>query len=212
MIFGSLLEGILIGFLIAVPVGPIGILCIRHSLLRGMSYGFVCGLGAAFADAMYGAIAGFGVTAVSHIMAAYRIWFQIIGALFLVYIGLRTLLYHAHEDYTTAGKASYFSVFLTTFFLTLTNPMTIVAFAGIYAALGIGTDGGGMLPAILVTCGVFLGSALWWFILSGVSAMLGRRLQVKTMSVLNKISGIIIIVFGGLTFISTVIRFLVRGR
>lgn len=210
MVLGSLLEGFLIGFLIAVPVGPIGILCIRHSLLRGMTYGFVCGLGAAFADAVYGAVAGFGVTAVAHIMSEYRVWFQIFGALFLIYIGLRTLLYHAHEEYTTPGKTSYFSVFLTTFFLTLTNPMTIIAFAGIYAALGIGVDDEGMLPALLVTCGVFLGSALWWFLLSGVSAMLGRRLQVKTMSMLNKISGIIIIAFGGITLISTIIRLLIK--
>lgn len=210
MVLGSLLEGFLIGFLIAVPVGPIGILCIRHSLLRGMSYGFICGLGAAFADAVYGAIAGFGVTAVSHIMAEYRVWFQIFGALFLIYIGIRTVLYHAHEEYTTAGKTSYFSIFLTTFFLTLTNPMTIIAFAGIYAALGIGVDDEGMLGALMVTCGVFFGSALWWFLLSGVSAMLGRRLQVKTTSMLNKISGIIIIFFGGATLVTTIIRLLIK--
>jgi threonine/homoserine/homoserine lactone efflux protein len=191
------------------PVGPIGILCIRHSLLRGMSYGFMCGLGAACADAVYGAIAGFGVTAVSHVMSAYRIWFQIFGALFLVYIGIKTFRAHAQEDYTAQGKASYLAIFLTTFLLTLTNPMTIIAFAGIYAALGIGVDDGGVAAALMVTFGVFLGSALWWFLLSGVSAMLGRRLQLKTASMFNKISGVIIIGFGALTFLTTIVRLFV---
>lgn len=187
------LKGLLIGFSIAMPVGPIGLLCIRNSLTYGMKCGLLTGLGAAVADAIYGALAGFGVSAISLFLESNRFYLQICGALFLCYLGLITFL-NKSKPVSAAGSNS--KVFFTTLFLTLTNPMTILSFAAVYAGLGIGSSSANMLYPLITTMGVFVGSAIWWLLLSCAASFLKAKMNDASYRWLNKLSGSIIFSFG----------------
>src|SRR5512139_1151568 len=162
------LRGLAIGFSIAAPVGPIGILCIRRTLAEGRASGFLSGLGAATADALYGCVAGFGLTVVSGFLVDRRAWIQLIGGVFLLALGVRTLRSRPAQRAAAASEGRGIAAsYLSTLFLTLTNPMTIISFAGIFAALGVAETGGSLAAAAWLVAGVFLGSAAWWLLLSG---------------------------------------------
>jgi len=167
MDFPLLLKGLVIGFSIAVPVGPIGVLCIRRTLAEGRASGLVSGLGAATADAIYGCIAGFGLAFISNFLVSQQVWLRLIGGVFLWYLGLKTLLVKPAEQASLAKGNGLVSAYATTFFLTLTNPMTIISFAAIFAGLGLASTSGNYVSAGVLVLGVFIGSALWWLILSG---------------------------------------------
>lgn len=191
------LQGLIIGFSIAAPVGPIGVLCIRRSLAYGRRLGFASGLGAATADAFYGAIAGFGLTFISQFLIAQQGWLRLGGGLFLIYLGLRTAV--ARPSQTPAAeqeRPSLRAAFTSTFFLTFTNPLTILSFAAIFAGLGLAAGGGGTAGALVLVLGVFLGSAAWWFLLSGAAGLLGKRVTLTSLLWVNRISGLIILAFG----------------
>jgi threonine/homoserine/homoserine lactone efflux protein len=196
------IKGLIIGFSIAMPVGPIGLLCIRNVLTFGMICGLMTGLGAACADALYGALAGFGVTAVSIFLEANSIYLKMIGGLFLCYLGISTFLAKTTVSKTETNKISLSRTFLKTFFLTLTNPMTIISFASIYAGLGIGVDSPNASKAMITTLGVFLGSALWWLILSLVAAFFREKINTKSSLWIGKLSGSVIFAFGALALAS----------
>lgn len=189
-----LVKGLIIGFSIAAPVGPIGILCIRRSLSDGHWVGFFTGLGAASADAFYGFIAGFGLTIISNILVSQQIILKLIGGLFLCYLGLKTALAKPAQDAANpSGKVV--SAYASTFFLTVTNPITILSFVAIFAGLGLGSSNNYGDAGILVL-GVFLGSALWWLILvSGVS-LFRDKISSDTLQWVNRMSGILIFGFG----------------
>ncbi|MBN1286347.1 MAG: LysE family transporter [Anaerolineae bacterium] len=236
-----LIRGIVIGFSIAAPVGPIGVLCIRRTLATGRISGLATGLGAASADAIYGAVAGFGLTAVSAFLVDQQSWFSLIGGLFLVYLGVRTLLAKTGEDITTentertepeeegkegestnprsasrllrvlralrgdksgasnGGRAGLAGDYLSTFFLTLTNPVTILSFVAIFAGLGLAQATGesrDYLAAGVLVLGVFLGSALWWLTLSGIISLVRVRFTPRAMLWVNRLSGATIIALG----------------
>jgi len=190
------LKGLAIGFSIAAPVGPIGLLCIRRSLADGLFIGLVTGLGAATADAAYGCVAGFGLTAVSGFLVGQKFWLGLVGGLFLCWLGIHSFLAKPAEqgsDSTipaTAGPA-----YLSTFGLTLTNPMTILSFAAVFAGFGLGaaTDYG---AATLLVAGVFIGSAAWWLLLSGATSLLRGRVNARWMQAVNRASGAILFAFG----------------
>jgi threonine/homoserine/homoserine lactone efflux protein len=191
-----LLKGIIIGFSIAAPVGPIGVLCIRRTLAQGRGAGLASGLGAASADAMYGCIAGFGLTFISGFLVGQQFWLRLIGGLFLCYLGVRTLLARPAESAAPAGNNGLLGAYFSTLFLTLTNPVTILAFAAIFAGLGIAGAVGGYGSAAILVLGVFLGSALWWLILSGGVSLLRTELTQARLSWVNRLSGLVIIGFG----------------
>lgn len=193
-----LVKGLMIGFSIAMPVGPIGLLCIRNVLTFGMLCGLMTGLGAATADAIYGALAGFGVTTISSFLETYGAYLQICGALFLCYLGITTFFGKASIDNVETNSKA----FLTTFLLTLTNPMTIISFAGVYAALGIGHESSSISHALITTLGVFLGSIAWWFILALSASVFRDKFTAKSSIWLNKISGSILFGFGSLALIA----------
>ena len=137
-----LLRGFILGFAIAAPVGPIGLLCIQRTLNQGQLVGLASGLGAATADAFYGAVAAFGLTLVSGFLIEQQFWLALVGGLFLCYLGVRTLL-SAPAERAAAGEAkSIGAAYASTFLLTITNPMTILAFAAIFAGAGLATAGG----------------------------------------------------------------------
>jgi threonine/homoserine/homoserine lactone efflux protein len=196
------LRGLVIGISIAAPVGPIGVLCIQRTLTEGRLSGLVSGLGAATADAIYGVIAGFGLTFISSFLVAQQSWLRLIGGAFLCYLGIRTLLSKPAEvDVQIQSKGlmgNYFSIFI----LTLTNPLTILSFAAIFAGLGLVQGDGDYTSAILMVLGVFTGSALWWLILSQSVGLFRMRVTPQWMGWINRFSGCLILIFGILALIS----------
>lgn len=198
MDFSFFLRGLLIGFSIAAPVGPIGVLCIRRTLAEGRAYGFVSGLGAATADATYGFVAGFGLTFVSSFLVSQGVWLRVIGGLFLLYLGVRTFVSRPASDAATSdkGRIGLVGAFLSTLALTLTNPATILSFVIVFAGLGLASSGGDYLTALILVLGVFIGSAIWWLVLSGGVSLLRGRFSTRGLWWVNRISGILIVGFG----------------
>ncbi len=207
MLLTFFLKGLLIGLAIAIPVGPIGILCIRRTLAMGRWVGLVSGLGAATADGIYGSIAGFGLTAIADVLVTQSFWLRWVGGLFLCYLGITTL--RAQPTLPLTGDAavtvgvkggssvrSLVGAYASTLALTLTNPATIVSFLAVFAGLGIVEAGSNYATSGVLVGGVFLGSALWWFCLSGTVNLLRAGLTPSRMRWLNRISGIVILAFG----------------
>lgn len=190
-----LLRGLVIGFAIAAPVGPIGLLCIQRTLSSGRRAGLVSGLGAATADAVYGSVAAFGLTAISQALVSQQIWLRLGGGLFLCYLGLRTFLARLAEKPAGAGGRGLVGDYASTFVLTMTNPLTILSFVAVFAGLGLST-GGGYGQAALLVLGVFSGSAAWWLTLSLGVGLLQTRLGPATLRWINRLSGAIIFAFG----------------
>ena len=190
------LRALAIGFAIAAPVGPIGVLCIRRTLADGQRIGLASGLGAATADGVYGLIAGLGLTAISGLMLEYKMWLRLIGGGFLVYLGVQSwrtrLGQDAAESKTGLGLVGAYA---STFLLTLSNPVTILAFLTIFAGLGL-AEAGNRGSAVVLVAGVFTGSALWWGLLSGGVGLLRERFTDRHMVWVNRVAGAIIIGFG----------------
>jgi len=191
-----LLRGLVIGFSIAAPVGPIGVLCVRRTLAEGHAAGLVSGLGAATADAIYGCIAGFGLTFISGFLVSQQLWLRLIGGAFLCYLGLKTLLARPAEQAAPTKGNGLVGAYASTFFLTLTNPMTIISFAAIFAGLGLASTSGSYLSAGTLVLGVFIGSALWWLILSGGVGIFRNKFNPRGLQWVNRISGAVITGFG----------------
>lgn len=192
-----LLKGLIIGFSIAAPVGPIGVLCIRRTLTYGQMTGLLSGLGAASADALYGCVAGFGLTALSSLLIQQQRWLSLLGGLYLCYLGFNTLRSRPTQQTIQTTDAPRISVYVSTFVLTLTNPTTILSFIGIFAGLGLANNNGGdYVSATALVLGVFMGSALWWLTLSGIVNLFRANFTPRWLSWVNKISGGIIISFG----------------
>ena len=191
-----LLRGLIVGFSIAAPVGPIGVLCIRRTLADGWVPGLVSGLGAASADAIYGCIAGFGLAFISNFLVSQQVWLHLIGGVFLCSLGIKTGLTKPAEGATLGNKNGLLGAYTSTFFLTLTNPMTIISFAAIFAGLGLAGARGNYSSAGVLVLGVFCGSAVWWSILSGGVGLLRDKFNQHMLRWVNCISGVIITGFG----------------
>ncbi|MGE5656844.1 MAG: LysE family translocator [Actinomycetota bacterium] len=193
-------KGLSLGFLIAAPVGPIGLLCIRRTLATGQIAGLVSGLGAATADAIYGAIAGFGLTLISSFLVNQQIWLRVIGGGFLCYLGVKIFLAQPTQQAAESLGKGLLGNYASTFFLTLTNPMTILSFAGVFAGLGIAGGSSNYLDAAILVFGVFLGSALWWLLLSSSVNLIREKLSDRLLILVNKASGLMIFIWGFITF------------
>jgi threonine/homoserine/homoserine lactone efflux protein len=196
-------RGLLLGLSVAAPVGPIGLLCIRRTLVHGRLSGFVSGLGAATADLAYGFVAAFGLTAITTALTSNAKWLQLIGGLFLLYLGVQTLRAAPATRAAEADQRGLWSAYLSTLALTITNPITILAFAAMFAALGAGNTNGNYLAGLLVAFGVFIGSAAWWLFLSAAVSLLRQRFSEQHMRWVNWGSGILIVVFGMTAIVTT---------
>ena len=190
------LRGLGIGFCIAAPVGPIGVLCIRRTLADGRVAGLVSGLGAAVADAIYGAIAAFGLTAISDALVAQQTWLRLGGGVFLIFLGAKTFLAPPPARAAEVSAKGLAGAFASTVGLTLTNPMTILSFALVFAGLGLAGSRTSYAAASAMVLGVFIGSALWWLLLSGGVGLLRNQFDASRMRWVNRISGILIAGFG----------------
>ncbi|MDU4959300.1 MAG: LysE family transporter [Sporomusaceae bacterium] len=197
------LQGLILGFLIAAPVGPIGVLCIRRTLAHGRRSGFVSGLGTATADAIYGCIAAFGMTAAGQLLFAYQPALRLGGGLFLLYLGWGILRakppVFAGED----GSVRLIGDYVSAFILTLTNPLTIMTFAAVFAGVGIGESGGIYGLALLLVGGVFCGSTLWWLALTIMADHFRTKLHPNKLVIVNRLAGSLVIGFGILSILSS---------
>ena len=195
-------RGLIIGFSIAAPVGPIGVLCIRRTLAEGRTSGLVAGLGAATADALYGVVAGFGLTAISDLLVSQQALLRLLGGGFLCYLGVKTFFARPAEQAAVVKVGSLLTSYLTTLFLTLTNPMTILSFVAVFAGLGLGGDASGYAASGLLVSGVFVGSALWWLLLCIAVGWFSDRVDPPKLRWVNRISGLVIAGFGLLALFS----------
>lgn len=191
------LKGLAFGFVLAATVGPMWVLCFRRTLATGALTGFVSGMGIAVADALYGAVAAFGLTAVSHFLLQHQFWLALLGGIFLLYLGTKALIakpvaLEANPD--GAPRGSLAAAFLSTLGLTLANPPTILAFAAVFAALGLASSTD-YAAALAVVAGVFLGSASWWVILATAAAWMRERVGKGLARAINVISGLAILGF-----------------
>ncbi len=210
-----LLKGLAIGFSVAVPIGPIGVLCIRRTLAGSFVTGITSGLGAAAADAVYGCVAAFGLTAVASFLVGQRLVLGIAGGFFLCFLGYRIFTSgppeHAAKQADAEGPAGErpdrapirlggkaretVKGFFSTFFLTITNPMPILFFIAIFAGAGL-TAPDDYFTAGSLVLGVFAGSALWWLILCAGTDLFRKMINEKILKVINRLAGIVIAGFG----------------
>jgi len=189
-----LARGLAVGFTVAAAVGPISLLTIRRTLAHGRLYGLVSGLGVALADASYGGIAAFGLTAITSVLVGARVVLGVVGGAFLVWLAIGTIRARPAEAAQTDDRPGLAAAFLSIYGLTMTNPMTIFSFAGIFAGLGLAGHGG--TEAALLTLGVFLGSSLWWVGLTAVVGRLRDRVTPRALVWVNRVSGSVLLVFG----------------
>ncbi len=195
MEFTIFLKGICIGFVLAVPIGPIGIMCIRKTLTEGRLRGLIIGLGAATADLIYGTVAAFGLTFISNTLYNQRIWIRLVGGMLFFLLGAKIFRTHPANTNIRINSRSVFGSYLSTVFLTLTNPLTIFAFITVFAALGLG-KGLGYFSTSALVIGVFIGSSLWFLSLNSGVTLFRKKLNLAGLRWVNRIAGILIIISG----------------
>jgi threonine/homoserine/homoserine lactone efflux protein len=194
----NFLEGLIIGFAVAAPVGPIGILCIRRTLNHGPLAGFLSGLGAATADTAYGFVAAFGLTAVSGFLLDMENWLRLGGGTFLIWLGIRAWRSRPSEDQAAETKRGLglLAGYLATTALTLANPSTILSFLAIFAGLGLASETRAYSDASILVVGVFIGSAAWWLFLAFLASVFRQKLGGTGMKWINRLSAILLAAFG----------------
>jgi len=194
------LRTFVLGVFVAAPVGAMGMLCIQSTLERGWRTGMTVGLGIATADGIYAALAAFGVAAISSALVAWQTPLRLVGGAVLVYLGIRSILAKpsdcaAAEEPEVTTPGIHITAYASAVGLTLTNPMTIMAFGAVFASAGLVAQPG-IASAAVATIGIASGSLSWWLVLvSGVTfarTAAGPRL----VSAVSKVSGAVIVAFG----------------
>jgi threonine/homoserine/homoserine lactone efflux protein len=201
------IKSVMIGLSIAAPVGPIGVLCIQRSLSRGFRSGFATGIGAACADAIYGLLGAVGIAGIATTLPVLGIVLKIGGGAFLIWLAWG-IAREAPAGLLETSRTTVLRDFLTTFGLTLSNPMTILSFIAVFAALGplaagqAAHEGAGWRTVLPMVSGVFAGSAAWWLCLSGGTAALRRKMPESLMHGIARLSALVIAVFGGFQLVA----------
>lgn len=199
------IQGIIFGFFLALPVGPVGVLCVQRTLAEGRLHGLLSGLGAAFGDALFGAIAAFGISAVKDWLEAHQDDLRIIGGVVLLLLAVRTLWGKSSHgskrekrDDNTNRVVTHSLVkdFVSTFMLAVTNPITLIAFAGLLATLGITEAGASVGNASILVAGVFAGSAAWWLAIATTAGILRPFVDGTYQIWMNRVSAVILFGFG----------------
>ncbi len=196
------IKGITIGLAVAIPVGPISILCIRRTLHDGFKIGLMTGLGAATVHGIYGAIIDFGLTSIAHLLVKDQAWIKIVGALILCYLGIRILRTpFKRRNPRLRNEKSGLHAYTTAMLLALLNPLTILFLLAAITSLGLASHDSSHVVRTALVAGITAGSALWWLVLTTIVAfVLHHRLSDKTLHAINIGSGIVIIVFAIISF------------
>jgi len=195
MNFNLLWEGFVIGIAVSVPLGPLGMLCIKRTVNKNWRSGFVSGLGIAVSDVIYAIVAGFSLTMVINLVRNYEIYFKIFGAGMVVLLGLYIFFSNPAKDIQKFRKkgTSYVQDFFTAFLLTVTNPLSVFVFIAIFASYSLVLKFSQLLESFLVIGGIFVGAAMWWFVLTGIANLFKHKLTINTIWWANKIIGLSVI-------------------
>ncbi|MBM4260983.1 MAG: LysE family translocator [Deltaproteobacteria bacterium] len=200
------IEGILIGFVVAVPVGPLGLLCINRALMLGPLCGLFSGFGVATADALAAGIAALGITLISGFLIDHQFLLRLIGGFFLLYLGIKIYRTPPKIEPPPSGVNGLLSAYVTTFFLTVTNPVTILSFIAIYAGWQVQSLHGNYPGAAVLTFGVFIGSSLWWVALYLGLTAFRERFSLEMLGWVHKVSGVVIAAFGLVVLLSVPVK------
>lgn len=197
-----LLQGVLMGLVVAVPVGPLGLLCINRALMMGPTHGLFSGLGVATADALAAGIAALGITLISSFLSAHQVLLRLIGGAFLCYLGYAIYTAEPAAQAPIKNINGLLGCYVTTFFLTFSNPVTILSFVAIYAGWHVPSLGGHYAAAATLTAGVFTGSALWWVGLFLGLTTFRDHFNLRFLFWVHRASGVIIAAFGVIVLLS----------
>ena len=192
-----IIKGLLIGISVSAPLGPIGVLCIQRTLNKGFKSGFVSGTGAASADILYAIIAGFSITYISDFLIEYQTYIRVIGGTFLILVGIRISISNPAKQVRKLRVKgnNYYKDYITSFLITVSNPITILAFGAFFAAFNMIDNTIGNLQIVLMIIAVFSGSLIWWLSLIGVVTIFKKRLRLRNLLWINRITGVLIILF-----------------
>lgn len=191
---------------ISTPVGPVAVMVVQNTLLKGKLRGISAAFGAAIADTFYGVIAAFGLTIVSDFLIKHQELLKPIGGVFLLVIGLYILNKKIHKRRQISLNSGYFKSFFTTFIITISNPLTMIAFLTIFTTFGIVSEDFGISLKLLLILGVFSGSLLWWSVIIFVSRFFRHKFNIRKLTILNKIAGFIVLAFSFISFASIIIK------
>ena len=206
LLFGPFVRGLALGLAVAAPVGPMSLLCMRQTLARGFFAGMASGLGVATADGVYGAVAAFGLIAITDALIGQQPWLRVVGGLAMAYLGLGAMRTRPAEAATVASGSGLARSYAATFALTMMNPSTILSFAALFAGLGLGGGGADRdaWTAPSIVAGVFVGSALWWLLVTGGLSVMRTRLSPRVQRVINVAAGLVLVGFGLVAVVSVV--------
>jgi len=195
-----IINGFLIGLLASMPVGAIAVMSVQRTMNNGLWAGFTIGMGAGFGDLVYAAVAGFGITIIIDFLVANRIWLTLIGGLFLLYIGYKIFTSDTVKQFRTRNKQisklKMANDFVSSFFLALSNPVTILGFTGFFASTGIISENTTHLNILVMLIAVFVGATSWWFGISMVVNFFKKKITLRRIIMVNRVTGIIIILLG----------------
>ncbi|MEO1783928.1 LysE family transporter [Thermodesulfobium sp. 4217-1] len=197
-----LTKGFFIGISVAAPIGPISILCIKRTLSNGLSNGLISGLGAATADSAYSFLAIIGISKISKWLLDSQYIIHLVGGIFLIYLGYTIFKSIPVKDSKKESRIGFISSYLSTLFLTVINPMTILSFGAIFAGVGLFNNNIEFSYSIFPTIGVFLGSTFWWIILCSTTNLMREKLSQNNLVLVNKLSALVILGFGIISLIS----------
>ncbi|WP_088655556.1 LysE family translocator [Geofilum rhodophaeum] len=196
MTWSGIFEGMIVGFSASVPLGPIGVLCIQRTLQRGRLAGFFSGLGAAVSDTIYAVIAGFSLSFIVAFIEEQIFWIQIFGAVILFLLGAH--IYRSNPAVQLRrqrrSKSSYLQDFVSTFLLTISNPLALFLFIAFFAGFGVVAPNSGLAGQLVLILGVFLGATTWWLLLTSVVGLFRQAVNLRRLFWINKIAGATIIV------------------
>lgn len=195
---GLFIQGIIIGLTLAVPVGPLSLICIHRTVANGRLHGIVSGLGIATADSFYAAVVFFGLTAVSGLIIGHQVLFRLMAGIVFIYIGIRVFRSIPAAVSPGDGQEPYLRDYLSLLAITIANPLTLIFFITILPGFGVVAQGTELTAALPFVAGVFLGSVVWWIILCGSVGSVRSRLSTGNLHRINRISGILITCFGAM--------------
>ena len=196
MALAYLLKGLIIGFSLAVPIGPLGILCARGTMLYGTRRGFVIGLSGALGDVIYALTAAFGVKFIFDLVASYQQWMRLLGGIMLIGAGIFMFRFQPRTDLPSNKSIGETGVFASTFLLALTNPLTLFGYAAVFSAVGVNKIIADRISMLLLIGGVFCGSFLWFSFLIWCSHTFKEKVTSRGVYVINKIAGSLLMLFG----------------
>ena len=202
-----LFKGMLVGLMVSIPLGPMGVLIIQKTLHKGALSGFIAGMGAASADFSYASVAAFGLGYVINTVQTHELLLQIIGGIFLLCIGLKIYFDNPIRQIRQrrqgqVSKTGLLGDYLSLFFLTVSNPITVVVFMAVFAGMSVFGESSSMLGELLVVMGVLLGGGVWWYTLSTLVNIFRKKFRLRVLITINRVSGLVITILGALVILA----------